>query len=201
MSMCWYLHSYPIESFDQVFGSATSAQERKLIKLISDPDEGFEDDDERDAAVELAKNMMHHGIDMSDMTEDEKDMIDNILALAMHDIGLGKELKVRPRSPEPVTLKVAGAILSNAPKIDAKLLPLFNNGRRFGLSEGRRLDCYFFLTPDEVSHLKDEADRLLTESSVQWPHLDFPKFVRANLAEPLAKIAQSPGEGLYARLG
>jgi hypothetical protein len=201
MSMCWYLYSYPVKVFERVFSSATKGQEGKLMKLITDPDEGFEDEEEQEAAVELAGEMLHDGITMEGKSEEEKDMMDRILGLAMHEVGLGKELKVKPRSPEAITLKVADELVRNAGAVDGTLIGLFKRGRRYGLSEGRRHDCYFFLRPEEVVALKEEVERLLGKADVKWPHPDFPKEIRSNLAEPLGKVAQSPGEGLYARLG
>ncbi len=200
MSMCWYLYSYPVEVFERVFSSATKGEEGKLMQLIADPDEGFEDEEEQEAAVGLAREMLHKGITMEGKGEEEKDMMDRILALAMHDIGLGEELEVKPRSPEAITLKVAEELVRNAGTVDAKLLTLFKRGRRYGLSEGRQHECYFFLRPEEVVVLKEEVERLLAKADVRWPHPDFPKAIRRNLAEPLGKVAQSPGEGVYARL-
>ena len=201
MSMCWYLYSYPIEIFNQVFGSATKAQARKLMNLLNDPDEGIEDDEEREIAIELAEEMLNRGIDMGRKSEEQKSVMDHILALAMNRLGLGKELKVKPRSPEPVTLKVAAELVRNAPAVDAKLLGLFDRGRRFGLTEGRQLDSYFFLKPEEIIQLKNEVARLLANPNVKWPHPDFPKAIQSNLAEPLAKVAESSEDGLYAQLG
>jgi len=199
MSTCWYLHSFSLDRFKQVFGSATPEQEEKLLEFIEDSDEGYEDDDERELAVLLAKKILHGGISYKGKREDEKVMLDDIVTRAFHEMGLGEELREKPISPEPVTLDLAEELIEHASP--GGLISFLSEGRRFGTNEPAALLMgYFILTADEVRKLKSEVDELIANPSIQWKWPQVPEQAKDNISQPLGKIAGKSNIGLYAVL-
>ena len=199
MSTCWYFHSFSLDRFKQVFGAATRQQEQKLLAFIEDPDEGYEEDDEREIAVLLAKEILHGGISYKGKGKSEKAMLDDLVTRAFHDMGLGEELEADPISPEPVTLDLAEELIKHASP--GGLISLLSEGRRFGTNEATaQLMGYFILAPDEVDKLKSEMDELIANPSIQWKWPQAPDQAKRNISQPLGKIAGKAKIGVYAVL-
>jgi len=169
------------------------------MQFVEDPDEGFEDDDEREIAVGLARHALGSGLSYEGLSKPEKGVLDQVVKMAFHDMGLSDALKLEPVSPEPITLIQAEAIVRQAGARGLQLLPVLAEGRRFGTDE-RPSQPYFILAPSEVVKMREELGALLADSSIQWPFPQIAASVRSNLLSVLDKVAGKSGLALYATL-
>lgn len=201
MSTCWYFHRFPLDRFRQVFGAANKKQESKLLKLINDPDEGFEDEEEGEEATEIAREMLKSGISYANKSEPQKALLDQVVIRAFNRLGLAKELGVVPMSPEAVTLKLAGELTREAKRSGASLIDILSDGRRFGTTERPALGLgYFILMPEEIRQLKAELETLLADTSATWRFPDVAEVTRTNIIAVLDKVAANAENGFYAVL-
>lgn len=199
MSTCWYFHTFPWDRLAAVFGGATSAVESQLMQFVEDPDEGFEDDDEREVAVRLARHALGSGLSYDGLSKSEKGLLDQVVKMAFHDMGLADALKLEPVSREPITLNQAEAIVRQARARGLKLLPVLADGRRLRTDE-RPSQPYFILEPSEVVKMRDELGVLLADSSIQWPVPHLTAWVRSHLLSVLDNAAGKSGLAVYATL-
>jgi hypothetical protein len=187
-----------MSGFKRVLGSATKKQEQQLLSLVKDPNEGFGDREDRAIAATLATEILHNGISYQGKTGEEQDILDQVVSMAFHDMGLGEEIGVTAVCREPITLALVDELIANATNADVSMVHLFKYGWRFQHDEPPE-HAYFILLPEEVSRLKSEVETLLADHKSRWRSAEMPQIARERIVSVLDEVIRHDGSGLYAR--
>jgi hypothetical protein len=163
MSAKWLFHSFNPGRFYQVFGKAKEQEELALLKIIE-----FEMGcSPEDPISDLARRIVHHGINYSGMQRRDAEELDQVLSIALGPEGLWTELEMEAESVEGFSPKLAEKMVKRVEgHMELQVLPALLRGRRYGTNE--LVECrYCILDTSEVARLAQEV-RAVLETPGTW---------------------------------
>jgi hypothetical protein len=163
MSSKWLFHSFNPGRFYQVFGKAKEQEEMALLKIIE-----FEMGcSPEDPISDLARRIVHEGINYAGLPHREAEELDQVMSLALGPEGLWTELEMEVESVEGFTPKLCEEMLKRAEgKFEMHVLPALLKGRRYGTNELVE-SRYCVFDTSEVAKLAQEV-RAVMELPGTW---------------------------------
>jgi hypothetical protein len=183
----------------RVCGQATAKEEKKLIKVVTDPDETDFDEDQIVIVKRLAKEVLHEGISYADKDGEETEIQDMIVTTMFSHLGLDKELKIKPVSQDPMTIDLAVELFQAGQAAALPLLPTILHGRRYG-DDAPSLCNYVFLSREELAQVKAEALKLRDDRKIKWKFPDTPQLIDKTLINCIDDALKDPSLWLYGHL-
>jgi hypothetical protein len=190
MSAGWAFYSFDHGRFEELFVKGDDAIVQPLVEYLTD-EEYFGLDEE------IAQRVAANGFRYDRATPEEQDVLDCFpIAIFDGSEALGRAVDIRAGSPEGLVLNVVGALLDRAEgRLETRLLPVLDSGRRYGCAASEFCD-YVIFSPSEVAELLAEV-RAVVNLDAQWPDPELPAIVEEELVGPLQTAADA-GRGLAA---
>jgi hypothetical protein len=177
MSRQWQFCSFSLSRFQQLFGKATEQEEVALLKVL-EYEMGVDPEDE---IGQLAKRLLHQGINYPALPPREAEVVDQIIGIAFSQEGLWNELELEQEMPDGLPHACVLDLLKRAAaaKMELHLLPLLKGGRRYQATTPS--ECHYIMFErSEVPKLAQEA-RAVLELPGTWSSLDAPNQIMDGL--------------------
>ncbi len=110
MSMAWFFHTYHPDLLATLCGSATAAEIKKFTKVLTNPDEYPDlEEEELEARARLVSEVLTKGIHYQGKTRQEANELDHAVKMLFHWMGMAKALTSKQIS-NGMTVHVGGEL-------------------------------------------------------------------------------------------